>query len=84
LDGRKSTLATVYGQGVRASCVIFVDMRLHRVEAACAPNNERSRRCSKVGHREFRAYLLMMAPEAHLLFAILESDFLRESQHTTQ
>ena len=72
------------GKAVRALLRhVFVDMRLHRVEAACAPNNERSRRLlEKLGfHREgfARAYLLIDgAWQDHLLFAILESDFLRE------
>ena len=62
---------------------VFVDMRLHRVEAACAPHNERSRRLlEKLGFQRegfARAYLLIDgAWQDHLLFAILESDFLRE------
>jgi ribosomal-protein-alanine N-acetyltransferase len=61
----------------------FCDMRLHRVEAACAPHNERSRRLlEKVGFQRegfARAYLLIDgAWQDHLLFAMLEADFLRD------
>jgi ribosomal-protein-alanine N-acetyltransferase len=59
----------------------FADLRLHRVEAACAPHNERSRRLlERLGfqHEGFaRAYLLIDgAWQDHLLFGLLESDFL--------
>ncbi|PPQ32025.1 30S ribosomal protein S5 alanine N-acetyltransferase [Rhodoblastus sphagnicola] len=59
----------------------FTDLRLHRVEAACAPHNERSRRLlERLGfqHEGFaRAYLLIdSAWQDHLLFGLLESDFL--------
>ena len=61
----------------------FLEMRLHRIEAACAPNNDRSRRLQeRLGfEREgfARAYLLIDgAWQDHLLFAMLDRDFLRE------
>jgi ribosomal-protein-alanine N-acetyltransferase len=61
----------------------FYDMRLHRVEAACAPHNERSRRLlEKLGFQRegfARSYLLIDgAWQDHLLFAMLESEFLRD------
>ncbi|HUO53687.1 MAG TPA: GNAT family protein [Rhodoblastus sp.] len=76
------------GQGFMAKAVrallrhAFVDMRLHRIEAACAPNNERSRRLlERLGFQRegyARAYLLIDgAWQDHLLFALLERDFLR-------
>lgn len=57
----------------------FDELRLHRVEAACAPENQRSRRLlEKLGFtREgfARAYLLIDGQwQDHLLFAILSSD----------
>lgn len=59
----------------------FLELRLHRVEAACAPNNERSRRLlERLGfqHEGFaRAYLLIdEAWQDHLLFGLLDGDFL--------
>jgi [ribosomal protein S5]-alanine N-acetyltransferase len=76
------------GRGYMAKAVrallrhAFLEMRLHRVEAACAPENERSRRLLE--HLGFqregfaRAYLLIDgAWQDHLLFAMLEGDFLR-------
>ena len=65
----------------------FLEMRLHRVEAACAPNNERSRRLLEGAgfQREgfARAYLLIDgAWQDHLLFAMLEREFLREAETT--
>jgi [ribosomal protein S5]-alanine N-acetyltransferase len=61
----------------------FLEMGLHRVEAACAPDNERSRRLlERLGFQRegfARAYLLIDgAWQDHLLFAMLERDFLRE------
>ena len=63
----------------------FLEMRLHRIEAACAPNNDRSRRLlERLGfEREgfARAYLLIDgAWQDHLLFAMLDRDFLREEK----
>ena len=63
----------------------FLEMGLHRVEAACAPENERSRRLlERLGfEREgfARAYLLIDgAWQDHLLFAMLERNFLREDK----
>jgi [ribosomal protein S5]-alanine N-acetyltransferase len=69
-------------KGVRAALRhAFVDLRLHRVEAACAPHNERSRRLlERLGfqHEGFaRSYLLIDgAWQDHLLFGLLESEFL--------
>jgi ribosomal-protein-alanine N-acetyltransferase len=69
-------------KGVRAALRHgFVDLRLHRVEAACAPHNERSRRLlERLGfHQEgfARAYLLIDgAWQDHLLFGLLDDDFL--------
>ncbi len=82
------------GQGFMAKAArallrhAFVDMRLHRVEAACAPNNERSRRLlERLGFQRegyARAYLLIDgAWQDHLLFAMLESDFLREESSSS-
>jgi len=79
------------GQGYMSKAVYallrhaFLDMRLHRVEAACAPNNERSRRLlERLGFQRegfARAYLLIDgAWQDHLLFAMLERDFLREQR----
>jgi [ribosomal protein S5]-alanine N-acetyltransferase len=61
----------------------FLEMGLHRVEAACAPENERSRRLlERLGFQRegfARAYLLIDgAWQDHLLFAMLERDFLRD------
>jgi ribosomal-protein-alanine N-acetyltransferase len=78
------------GQGHMAKAVrvllrhAFLEMRLHRIEAACAPNNERSRRLlEKLGFQRegfARSYLLIDgAWQDHLLFAMLERDFLRET-----
>ena len=58
----------------------FLEMHLHRVEAACAPNNDRSRRLlEKLGFQRegfARAYLLIDgAWQDHLLFAMLERDY---------
>ncbi len=60
-------------------------MGLHRVEAACAPDNERSRRLlERLGFQRegfARAYLLIDgAWQDHFLFAMLEGDFLRENK----
>jgi len=69
--------------GVRAALRhAFTDLRLHRIEAACAPHNERSRRLLEhlgFQHEGFaRAYLLIDgAWQDHLLFGLLESDFSR-------
>jgi [ribosomal protein S5]-alanine N-acetyltransferase len=62
---------------------VFLEMGLHRVEAACAPDNDRSRRLlESLGFQRegfARAYLLIDgAWQDHLLFAMLERDFLRE------
>jgi ribosomal-protein-alanine N-acetyltransferase len=63
----------------------FLEMGLHRVEAACAPDNERSRRLlERLGFQRegyARAYLLIDGVwQDHLLFAMLERDFLREAK----
>jgi ribosomal-protein-alanine N-acetyltransferase len=60
----------------------FLEMGLHRIEAACAPDNERSRRLlERLGFQRegyARAYLLIDGVwQDHLLFAMLERDFLR-------
>ncbi len=79
------------GQGFMSRAVravlrhAFLEMRLHRVEAACAPNNERSRRLLEgVGFQRegfARAYLLIDgAWQDHLLFAMLEREFLHETE----
>lgn len=57
----------------------FTDLALHRVEAACVPNNEPSRRLlERVGFRRegmARAYLRINGVWAdHLLYAALSSD----------
>ena len=73
------------GQGWMAKAVpcllrhAFIDMRLHRIEAACAPQNERSSRLlERLGFQRegfARAYLLIDgAWQDHLLFAALEQD----------
>jgi ribosomal-protein-alanine N-acetyltransferase len=73
-------------KGVRAALRYgFGDLRLHRVEAACAPHNERSRRLlERLGFRHegyARAYLLIDgAWQDHLLFALLDGDFLGPAQ----
>ncbi len=64
----------------------FGDLALHRVEAACLPNNEPSRRLlERVGFRregEARAYLRINGQWAdHLLYGILSSDPLRGDSH---
>jgi len=64
----------------------FNDLRLHRVEAACAPHNDRSRRLlERLGfqHEGFaRAYLLIDgAWQDHLLFGLLESDLAGAAPH---
>jgi ribosomal-protein-alanine N-acetyltransferase len=63
----------------------FLEMGLHRVEAACAPDNERSRRLlERLGFQRegfARSYLLIDgAWQDHFLFAMLERDFLRENK----
>jgi ribosomal-protein-alanine N-acetyltransferase len=63
----------------------FLEMRLHRIEAACVPNNERSRRLlERLGFQRegfARAYLLIDgAWQDHLLFAMLDRDFLRDER----
>jgi len=74
------------GKAVRALLrQAFLEMRLHRVEAACAPENERSRRLlERLGFQRegfARAYLLIDgAWQDHLLFAMLERDFLQDGQ----
>jgi ribosomal-protein-alanine N-acetyltransferase len=65
----------------------FCDMRLHRIEAACAPHNERSRRLlEKLGFQRegfARGYLLIDgAWQDHLLFAMLENEFLRDETNS--
>jgi [ribosomal protein S5]-alanine N-acetyltransferase len=67
----------------------FHDMRLHRVEAACAPHNDRSRRLlERLGfEREgyARSYLLIdNVWQDHLLFAILDSDYPRGESAATK
>ncbi|WP_294534335.1 GNAT family protein [uncultured Rhodoblastus sp.] len=62
----------------------FLEMRFHRIEAACAPENERSRRLlENLGFQRegfARSYLLIDgAWQDHLLFALLERDFLRDA-----
>ena len=57
----------------------FDHLRLHRIEAACAPQNERSRRLLEhVGFRHegyARAYLLIDGEwQDHLLFGLLEDE----------
>lgn len=77
-------------KGVRAALrYAFLDLRLHRVEAACAPHNERSRRLlERLGfqHEGFaRAYLLIDgAWQDHLLFGLLDSDFLGPASRNPQ
>jgi len=72
------------GKAVRAALRhAFLEMGLHRIEAACAPDNERSRRLlERLGFQRegfARAYLLIDgAWQDHLLFAMLERDFMRE------
>ena len=79
------------GQGYMAKAVrallrhAFLEMGLHRIEAACAPDNERSRRLlERLGFQRegyARAYLLIDGGwQDHLLFAMLERDFLRENR----
>ena len=57
----------------------FQELALHRVEAACLPNNEPSRRLlERVGFRHeglARSYLRINGAWAdHLLYAVLASD----------
>lgn len=59
---------------------VFDDLRLHRLEAACLPNNEPSKGVlSKVGFHEegmARQYLRINGEWAdHLLFALLRADY---------
>lgn len=67
-------------RAVRAACVyIFERQGLHRIEAACLPNNEPSKRLlERVGFRQegyARAYLNINGQwRDHLFFALLESD----------
>jgi [ribosomal protein S5]-alanine N-acetyltransferase len=74
------------GRAVRALLRhAFFEMGLHRIEAACAPENERSRRLlERLGFQRegyARAYLLIDgAWQDHLLFAMLEREFLREDR----
>jgi ribosomal-protein-alanine N-acetyltransferase len=69
-------------RGVKAALRhAFVELRLHRVEAACAPHNERSRRLlERLGfqHEGFaRGYLLIDGVwQDHLLFGLLEGEYL--------
>ena len=67
-------------RAVRAACVyIFERQGLHRIEAACLPNNEPSKRLlERVGFKQegyARSYLAINGQwRDHLLFALLESD----------
>ena len=67
-------------RGVRAACAyIFQKQGLHRIEAACLPTNEPSKRLlERVGFRQegyARAYLNINGQwRDHLLFAMLETD----------
>ncbi|MEK4033442.1 GNAT family protein [Methylocystis sp. IM2] len=67
-------------RAVRVACAyIFERQGLHRIEAACLPNNEPSKRLlERVGFRQegyARAYLnINGAWRDHLLFGLLESD----------
>ena len=59
---------------------VFDELRLHRLEAACLPNNEPSKTVlSKVGFHEeglARQYLRINGQWAdHLLFALLRADY---------
>ena len=82
------------GQGymsraVRATLVwAFATLRLHRIEAACLPHNDRSirllERCGFKREGYARAYLRINgAWQDHVLFAILDSDPLPEGPETT-
>lgn len=81
------------GQGymsraVRATLVwAFATLRLHRIEAACLPHNDRSiRLLERSGFKKegyARAYLRINgAWQDHVLFAILDSDPLPEAAET--
>jgi [ribosomal protein S5]-alanine N-acetyltransferase len=67
-------------RAVRAACVyIFERQGLHRIEAACLPNNEPSKRLlERVGFKQegyARSYLAINGQwRDHLLFALLETD----------
>ena len=67
--------------GLRATLsFVFDDLRLHRLEAACLPNNEPSKSVlAKVGFHEeglARQYLRINGQWAdHLLFALLRADY---------
>lgn len=67
-------------RAVRAACAyVFEKQGLHRIEAACLPNNEPSKRLlERVGFKQegyARAYLAINGQwRDHLLFALLESD----------
>lgn len=74
------------GQGYMTEAVravashVFEDLHLHRLEAACLPSNERSKRLlRRVGFQEegfARAYLRINgAWRDHILFALLEADY---------
>jgi len=67
-------------RAVRAACAyMFEKQGLHRIEAACLPNNEPSKRLlERVGFRQegyARSYLNINGQwRDHLLFAMLEGD----------
>jgi ribosomal-protein-alanine N-acetyltransferase len=84
--GEKHAGQGFMGKAVRAVLRhAFLEMRFHRIEAACAPNNERSRRLlENLGFQRegfARSYLLIDgAWQDHLLFALLEREFLRDGE----
>ena len=74
-------------RAVRAACVYgFEKQGLHRIEAACLPTNEPSRRLlERVGFRHegfARAYLNINGQwRDHLLFGMVETDYLDNAEN---
>jgi len=74
-------------RAVRAACVYgFEKQGLHRIEAACLPTNEPSRRLlERVGFRHegfARAYLNINGQwRDHLLFGMVETDYLDSAEN---
>ena len=90
LDGQAPCGQGPYGQGRagrrRLLPFVFDELRLHRLEAACRPHNEASRLLLEgVGFQQegyARSYLRINGVwQDHLLFALLENEPVRPSQH---
>jgi len=80
LDGRAFRRSWLHGAGgPRRDRLRFATLRLHRIEAACLPHNDRSiqllTRTNFQPEGMARAYLRINGLwQDHLLFALLESD----------